>query len=147
MHHNNEQFTAQCTDVPVGGTRNDIQKKLMQRLEEKRAVNAAERDVAVEQHINLQSRLKVQEAMARESILSSRKKRESVTVKNQKSKLKILQANRELFVKNHGEQAYEDKVNDLLTALLEAGNKDDPDVISERQNNNDNDMLDGSMPF
>ena len=122
MHHNNEQFTAQCTDVPVGGTRNDIQKKSMQRLEEKHAVDAAERDVAVEQHINLQSRLKVQEAMARESILSSRKKKESVTVKNQQSKLKILQANRELFVKKHGEQAYEDKVNDLLTALLEAGN-------------------------
>ena len=85
--------------------------------------------------------------MARESILSSRKKRELATVKNQQTKLKILQANRELFVKKHGEQAYEDKVNDLLTALLKAGNKDDPNVISEPQNNNDNHMSDGSMPF
>ena len=65
-------------------------------------MDAAERDVAVEQHINLQSRLKVQEAMARESILSSRKKKESVTVKNQQSKLKILQANRELLSRSMG---------------------------------------------
>ncbi len=50
-------------------------------------------------------------------------------------------------MKKHGEQAYENKVNDLLTALLEARNMDDPDIISEPQNKNDNEMLEGSTPF
>ena len=98
MHCNNEQFTTQCTDVPVRGTRNIIQKKLMQRVVEKDVVDATERDVAVEQYVNLQSRnLKVQEATARESILSGRKKREPTTVKNQQSWLKIPQASREFL--------------------------------------------------
>jgi hypothetical protein len=43
--------------------------------------------------------------MARESILSSRKKRETATVKKKQAQLKILQLNREIFVKQHREQA------------------------------------------
>ena len=82
-HRTNERFTKECTDVQVGNTRCEIRKKSFSRIEPKHVADAVERDEAVSVHVNIQEcNIKVHEAMARQSILSSRKKRETATVKN-----------------------------------------------------------------
>jgi hypothetical protein len=62
-------------------------------------------------------------------------------VKNKQAQLKILQLNKEIIIKQHGEQAYDTKVNKLLTALLNTGAEDDPNVlyVSQGCNNEDED--------
>ena len=42
-------------------------------------------------------------------------------------------------MKQHREQAFKDKVNELLTALLNAGTEDEPDVLATPQNAKDYD--------
>lgn len=90
--------------------------------------------------VNIQEHnIKVNEAMARDSNLSTRKKREMATVMNKQAQLKILQMNKEIFIKQHGEQTYDMKVNKLLTTLLNAGPEDGPYVLCVNKGANNED--------
>lgn len=94
--------------MSVCPTRVASRNKSSSRVEAACAEDAAERDKAVDIFVSIQeNNLKVQEAMARESILSSRKKREAVMVENKQTQLKILQAKKESYVKQHGKDAYD----------------------------------------
>ena len=63
--------------------------------------------------------------MARESILSSRKKRETATVENKQTQMKLLKKNRKVYVSLYGQKAYDKKLGELLTACLAADNVND----------------------
>lgn len=114
--------------MQVGDSRAVIRKKESTRLAAKRAVEAAERDEAVETRVKIQQRnVTMQEAIAKESILSSKKKRETATVKNVEAKLSVLEKNKDIFVRQNGEEAYEAKVNELISKMLKAGEESDDD--------------------
>lgn len=141
VHRNNEQWTTNCADAPPGGNREEIRKKEASRVTTKRTEDARERDRAVETRVQLQAHnIKIQEAMANESILSSMKKRESATIKNAQAKLKELEKHKDIFVRIHGEDKYEAKVNELLMALIGAGDDDNTaktDVVNKNNTTND----------
>ena len=52
---------------------------------------------------------------------------------------KILQTNKHIFIKQHGEQANDAKINKLLTVLLNAGVEDDPNVLNITTGGNNED--------
>ena len=137
VHRNTTNWTQDCADAGPGGTRDEIRLKEAKRVATRRADNAKERDRAVETRVELQTRnLQIQEGLARESILSSRKKRECATVSNLKKKLKMIERHKGIFIKKNGEEAYEAKVDELLHALLTAGEEDETMMEANHTTNN-----------
>lgn len=60
--------------------------------------------------------LKVHEAKAKKSILSSKKKRVNNSQKLQ-TKMKMLQTNKDVFTNKYSEEKYEEKINELFMDL------------------------------
>ncbi|KAL3770283.1 hypothetical protein ACHAWO_004410 [Cyclotella atomus] len=116
VHQHNTCFTKECADVALGGpaTRAEIRDK------------AEERKGRSERTIRLQEkRARTEREMARENILSSRKKRETATVENKQTQMKLLKKNRKVYVSLYGQEAYDRKLGELLTACLAADNLND----------------------
>jgi len=114
----------QLDSAGPGGTRDEIRPKEAKRVATRRADNAKERDRTVETRVELQTRnLHIQEGLARESILSSRKKRECATVSNLKKKLKMIERHKGM-------------VDELLHALLTAGEEDKTMMEANHTTNN-----------
>ena len=87
-----------------------MQKKLEKKVAAKQAEEAVERDRAINMHVELQTcNMMVQEAMAKESILSSKKKHYSMTVKNLQTKMKMFQTNKDIFIKTRQTRIYSSK--------------------------------------
>ena len=103
---------------------------------------------------HLKTRLRSdKEAMAKETILRSKKKRETQSVKNEEMKtknaertiknterkLKMLEKMKNEYVKHNGEDAYEEKRIKLLQILIDAGDeKDDNDESKTAGTDDDN---------
>ena len=91
-------------------------------MAKKRAENAEERDRAVSTRADIQTRnLEVQESLAREYVLKSKKKRESATVKNLEKKISMLEKHKDIYVKKYWEDGYEAKLGKLVDELLASG--------------------------
>jgi hypothetical protein len=135
VHRHNTCFTKECADVALGGppTRAEIRDKAEERKRKKREDDAVERQQAVSVRVAMQERtIRLQEKrartereMARENILSSRKKRETATVENKQTQMKLLKKNRKVYVSLYGQEAYDRKLGELLTACLAADNLND----------------------
>jgi hypothetical protein len=122
VHRSSTNWTVDCTDSGPGGKRDDVRKKEAARVAKKRAENAEERDRAVSTRADIQTRnLEVQENLAREYVLKSKKKRESATVKNLEKKISMLEKHKDIYVKKYGEDGYEAKLGKLVDELLASG--------------------------
>ena len=126
VHRHNTCFLKKCTGVKVGGTHNDVRRKSEKRLEAKQAEAAVEQDTAVQVRVQLQQhtlqmqekRLELDLMMGRESILSSRTKRETAAVENKRKQLKLLQKHKDVYVHKFGQDAYDEKVGELLESVV-----------------------------
>lgn len=132
VHRANSEFTAKVSDAPAGLTREKQRKKEAQRLEKTRAEAAEEREEAVASRVELRSRtLEAAEKLASEKILSSKVKRESAKVKLIAKKIATLERYKEIFVRKHGEEQYEEKMSALVDDLLasEVNEHEDESIV------------------
>lgn len=156
VHRHNTCFTKECADVAVSPppTRAEIRDKAEERKRKKREEDAVEREQAVqvraaiqERSIRLQEkRAKTERAMARENILSSRKKRETATVTNKQTQMKLLRKNRKVYVSLYGQEAYDNKMGELLTACLAADNVNDDNTNLENSEDEGEDGGEENVP-
>ena len=153
VHRDSGEWTQNCTDRCPGPTRDTIRKNASQR----KIVNRGEESFLSEDSF---ARIDARdlnpsdkEAMAKETILRSKKKRERQSVKNEEiktkneertiknteRKLKMLEKMKNEYVKHNGEDAYEEKRIKLLQILIDAGDeKDDNDESKTAGTDDDN---------
>ena len=142
MHRSHPKFTGKCADNPAGITRATQCMNKNDREATKRAEDAVEReraiDIRVDARADIRERnLKVQEAMAAESILSSKRKRAKANFTMLNSKIKVLEKYKDAYVEEHGEENYKKKLQELINALMASG---EPDELPAPQMDKDEQM-------
>ena len=142
MHRSHPKFTGKCADNPAGITRATQRVNKNDREATKRAEDAVEReraiDIRVDARADIRERnLKVQEAMAAESILSSKRKRAKANFTMLNSKIKVLEKYKDAYVEEHGEENYKKKLQELINALMASG---EPDELPVPQMDKDEQM-------
>jgi hypothetical protein len=132
VHRANGEWTTDCADRLPGPTRDAIRQNVTSR----KGDNRSEAKFVASRFDS-----SVKEAMAKESILRSKIKRETQAMKNveskmkiAKSKLKMLEEMKEEYVEHNGEEKYAKKRAKLMNALIDAGDEDDvsPSVATEQ---------------
>ncbi len=142
MHRSHPKFTGKCADNPAGITRATQRVNKNDREATKRAEDAVERERAIDIHVDARAdirerNLKVQEAMAAESILSSKRKRAKANFTMLNSKIKVLEKYKDAYVEEHGEENYKKKLQELINALMASG---EPDELPAPQMDKDEQM-------
>ena len=163
MHCSHPKFTGKCANNPDGITRATQRVNKNDWEATKRAEDAVERERAIDIHVDARAdirerNLKVQEAMAAESILSSKRKHAKANFTMLNSKIKVLEKYKDAYVEEHGEENYKKKLQELINALMASGEPDelpapqmDKDDGDSDENNDDhgnaNDLPDLSVPL
>eukprot|EP01082_Thalassiosira_pseudonana_P012851 g11524.t1 g11524 contig57:9464-10532(-) len=145
VHRNSGEWTQNCTERCPGPTRDTIRKNGSQRKVQRKVVNRGEESFLSEDSFARIDARELnpsdKEAMAKETILRSKKKRERQSVKNEEiktkneertiknteRKLKMLEKMKNEYVKHNGEDAYQEKRMKLLQILIDAGDEKDDD--------------------
>lgn len=126
VHRKNQDVITVPAAAPPEMTRKEQRQMKTLKLQKQRKLAAEERDAAVAVRADLKAKEhKIREAMARESILSSRKKRETATIKNASKKLKMLKMTKDIFIEKHGEDAWKEEVNKCMMEMLGKASSDD----------------------
>ena len=95
-------------------------------------------DIRIDARADIRERnLKIQEAMAAESILSSKRKRAKANFTMLNSKIKVLEKYKDAYVEEHGEENYKKKLQELINALMASG---EPDELPAPQMDKDEQM-------
>lgn len=153
VHRHAGVFMKTPADASKSGTRASIRAKSRERMQEQRAEDRKQRNQSIEVRVEAQKRkLLMEERIAAEHIETSKKKRESASIKNwtanlrnYRTQLKDLELMKDHYVKRHGEDAYEEKYGQLMDKYFDAqAQMDNADVadVTDHVEDNNNDNLD-----
>lgn len=153
VHRHAGVFMKTPADASKGGTRASVRAKSRERMQEQRAEDRKQRNQSIEVRVEAQKRkLLMEERIAAEHIETSKKKRESASIKNwtanlrnYRTQLKDLELMKDHYVKRHGEDAYEEKYGQLMDKYFDAqAQMDNADVadVTDHVEDNNNDNLD-----
>lgn len=153
VHRHAGVFMKTPADASKSGTRASIRAKSRERMQEQRAEDRKQRNQSIEVRVEAQKRkLLMEERIAAEHIETSKKTRESASIKNwtanlrsYRTQLKDLELMKDHYVKRHGEDAYEEKYGQLMDKYFDAqAQMDNADVadVTDHVEDNNNDNLD-----
>jgi hypothetical protein len=148
VHKDNREFSPDCADKPAGKTRKEQRATTSKRVETKRAEEREEREQAIETRVAIRAAAaETNRELTYESILSSRQKHVNASGKNLERKIKMLERkikmmerHQNIFEKKHGADWYEQKLSELLEALLACNmEQDDVETITPRKEDDNDD--------
>jgi signal recognition particle GTPase len=146
VHKDNTEFSPDCADKPAGKTRKEQHATALKRVETKRAEEREEREQAIETRVAIRmAAAETNRELTNESILSSRQKRVNASGKNLERKIKMLERkikmmdrHQKIFEKKHRAVWYEQKLSELLEALLACNVEQDVvETITPRKDDED----------
>ena len=144
VHLKNADVTTIPVAVPPGLTRNKQRQIQADKIHKEREAAAVEHDAVVAVRVSMKkSQERINNVMARESILSSQKKRESAIIKNAAKKLKALKYTKAVFVEKHGEERWKEEVDKCMMEMLGSKTPEDnmlDDAFNDQSNNESADM-------
>ena len=117
VHRKNPDLITKPSDAGRGINRKEQRDRKADRTSQVREEAAREREEAISLRTEIQKKkLNINETMAKESIKSSKKKRETATIDNANKKLKALHKAKKLFIKKHSLEKWEKSRRGLMNA-------------------------------
>ena len=146
VHRKNPDLIAKPSDAVRGVNRKEQRDRKANRISQAREEAAREREEAISIRTAIQKKkLNIDEAMAKESIKSSKKKRETATIDNANKKLKALHKAKKLFIKKHSLEEWEKRVDECMMEMLDVQDEDsDKDCNSVNEENDGDKSADDS---
>lgn len=128
VHRHHPLFIAESADAERGPSRNEQRSRKAAKVAEQRAEAKQQRLEAIDNRLDAQKRkLDLEEKIAGEYMLASKKKRETTSIKNWtatlrncRTQLKDLESMKAMYIKRHGEAAYEEKYGELMDKYFSA---------------------------
>lgn len=132
VHRSNECFIKKPADAPAGDSRKVIRKKDRDRMAVTRREDAEQCEASINARTQSQMRdLKMKEKLADEALQRSMMKRQTEAIKNCERQLNMLGKMKEDFIELNGEDAYKEKLRDLMQRMFNAQSAIETSAMSQ----------------